>query len=89
MSRYALMLGLLLASGPGAEELTPRTRALLHEALETRLALPTDPPSLQRPTLQPGLPASAQFPPIAIERMIAKDKPHVCGGSGFLDSRIS
>jgi hypothetical protein len=59
MSRYALMLGLLLASGAGAEELTPRTRALLHEALETRLALPTDPPSLQRPLLQPGLPASA------------------------------
>ena len=61
MSRHALMLGLLLASGASAEELTPRTRALLHEALETRLALPTDPPSLQRPLLLPGLPASPQL----------------------------
>jgi hypothetical protein len=59
MFRRALMLGLLLASPARAEELTPRTRALLHEALETKLALPTDAPSLQRPVLPPAPPPSA------------------------------
>jgi hypothetical protein len=59
MSRCALMLGLLLASWASAEELAPQTRALLHDALETRLALPTDAPSLQRPMLPPSLPGSA------------------------------
>src|SRR5262249_54409451 len=58
MSRCLLTLGLLLASVAGAEELTPRTRALLHEALEARLALPTEPPSIQRPTPPPPVPAS-------------------------------
>ncbi len=38
--------------GAGAEELAPQTRALLHQALEARLTLPTDPPSLQRPVLR-------------------------------------
>ena len=59
MSRCLLTLGLLLASVAGAEELAPRTRALLHEALEARLALPTEPPSLQRPVPPPQAPASA------------------------------
>jgi hypothetical protein len=59
MLRCALMLGLMLASTAGAEELAPRTRALLHEALEARLALPTEAPSLQRPVLPPALPAPA------------------------------
>jgi hypothetical protein len=49
MLRCALMLVLLLAPTVGAEELAPRTRALLHEALEARLALPTEAPSLSRP----------------------------------------
>ncbi|RPH71972.1 MAG: hypothetical protein EHM78_05090 [Myxococcaceae bacterium] len=59
MKRCALMLVLVLASTAGAEELAPRTRALLHEALEARLTLPTEPPSLQRPVLPPSLPAPA------------------------------
>jgi hypothetical protein len=59
MKRCALMLVLVLASTAGAEELAPRTRALLHEALEARLTLPTDAPSLQRPVLPPSLPAPA------------------------------
>ena len=53
------MLGLMLASTASAEELAPRTRALLHEALEARLALPTEPPSLQRPAPPPALPTPA------------------------------
>src|SRR5512133_3411261 len=59
MLRSALMLGLLLASTAGAEELAPRTRAMLHEALEARLVLPSDPPSLQRPALPPSAAAPA------------------------------
>src|SRR5262245_64023214 len=59
MKRCALMLVLVLASTAGAEELAPRTRALLHEALEARLTLPTEAPSLQRPQLPPSLPGSA------------------------------
>jgi len=59
MLRCAFMLGLVLASRAGAEELAPRTRALLHEALETRLALPTEAPSLQRPLVPQSLPASS------------------------------
>jgi hypothetical protein len=51
MLRCAFMLMLVLASAAGAEELAPRTRALLHEALEARLTLPTEAPSLQRPLL--------------------------------------
>src|SRR5262249_46501527 len=58
MLRCAFMLGLVLASRAGAEELAPRTRALLHEALEARLALPTEPPSIQRPVPPPPVPAS-------------------------------
>src|SRR5262245_51599566 len=59
MKRCALMLVLVLASTAGAEELAPRTRALLHEALEARLALPTEAPSLQRPLLPASLPAQS------------------------------
>ncbi len=59
MFRCALMLGLLLAWTAGAEELAPHTRALLHEALEARLALPSEPPSLQRPVLPSALPGPA------------------------------
>lgn len=59
MLRCALMLGLMLASTASAEEIAPRTRALLHEALEARLTLSTEPPSLQRPVLPPILPAPA------------------------------
>lgn len=59
MSRCALMLGLMLASTAGAEELALRTRALLHEALEARLALPSEPPSLQRPILPSTVPTPA------------------------------
>src|SRR5262245_62195511 len=59
MKHCALMLVLVLASTAGAEELAPRTRALLHEALEARLTLPTEAPSLQRPLLPPSLPSPA------------------------------
>ncbi|HZX41919.1 MAG TPA: hypothetical protein VFE93_08785, partial [Myxococcaceae bacterium] len=59
MLRCALMLGLMLASTAGAEELAPSTRALLHQALETRLTLPTEPPSLQRPAPPTALPTPA------------------------------
>ena len=61
MLRRAFMLVLLLASTASAEELAPRTRALLHDALEARLTLPTEAPSLQRPLL----PASASGPTAA------------------------
>jgi hypothetical protein len=54
MRRFVWMLGLLLAPVAGADELAPQTRALLHQALEARLTLPTDPPSLQRPVLPPS-----------------------------------
>jgi hypothetical protein len=54
MKRSVWMLGLLLAPVAGADELAPQTRALLHQALEARLTLPTDPPSLQRPVLPPS-----------------------------------
>ena len=54
MRRCVWMLGLLLAPVAGADELAPRTRTLLHQALEARLTLPTDPPSLQRPVLPPS-----------------------------------
>ena len=64
MVRCAFMLLLLLAPTAGAEELAPRTRALLHEALEARLTLPTEAPSLQRPLL----PASVQGPAGAAAR---------------------
>jgi hypothetical protein len=59
MLRCAFMLLLLLAPTAGAEELAPRTRALLHEALEARLTLPTEAPSLQRPLLPQSLPGSS------------------------------
>ncbi|MGZ3479475.1 MAG: hypothetical protein ACXU81_03935 [Myxococcaceae bacterium] len=60
MTRYAWMLGLLLAPVAGADELTPQTRALLHQALEARLTLPTDAPSLQRPVLPPSMPSATR-----------------------------
>jgi len=60
MTRYAWMLGLLLAPVAGADELAPQTRALLHQALEARLTLPTDAPSLQRPVLPPSMPGAAR-----------------------------
>ncbi len=56
MTRCAWMLGLLLAPVAGADELAPQTRALLHQALEARLTLPTEAPSLQRPVLPPSMP---------------------------------
>jgi hypothetical protein len=58
MHRCAVMVGVMLASTAGADELAPRTRALLHEALEARLKLPTEPPSLSRPLPPPPLPAA-------------------------------
>lgn len=58
MLRCAFMLVLLLAPTAGAEELAPRTRALLHEALEARLALPADAPSLSRPLVPASLTGS-------------------------------
>ena len=58
MLRCALMLVLLLASTASAEELAPRTRALLHDALEARLTLPTEAPSLQRPLSPASLSSS-------------------------------
>ena len=60
MTRYAWMLGLLLAPVAGADELAPQTRALLHQALEARLTLPTAAPSLQRPVLPPSTPSAAR-----------------------------
>jgi len=59
MLRCAFMLVLVLAPTAGAEELAPRTRALLHEALEARLALPTEAPSLSRPLLPASLTGSS------------------------------
>ena len=59
MVRCAFMLLMVLATAAGAEELAPRTRALLHDALEARLTLPTEAPSLQRPLLPAALPGTS------------------------------
>jgi hypothetical protein len=74
MKHCALMLVLVLASTASADELAPRTRALLHEALEARLTLPADAPSLQRPVLPPSASAPSASSAAARESRSAANR---------------